>query len=140
MAGRARPLRHHLDTISALRAALRTYQHWYNTERPHRALGGKTPAAAFTATVKARPADRPLPAPVSVTHPVVSSAGNLSVGTYLINIGQARKGHTLTAITDGDHIAIFDHATLVRVLDADPTRRYQPAEPGRPQGRHASAH
>ena len=32
----------------------------YNTHRPHRALGGKTPATVFDATVKARPAGRPL--------------------------------------------------------------------------------
>lgn len=121
------------DTIEQLRAALQTYQHWYNTQRPHRALHGNTPAAAFAATVKARPADRPLPAPVMVTHPLVAGNGSVGVGPYQINIGTSWSGHTITAIADGDHIALFTGPHLIRALDADPSRRYQPAQPDRPR-------
>ena len=124
------------DTVAALNAALSDYRTYYNTRRPHRALGGLTPTAAYAATVKARPAQRPLPAAVTVTTTAVASSGNAAVGNYLINVGHRWRGHTLNVVVDGDHIALFDHATLVRVLDADPHRRYQPAGPDRPQGRH----
>lgn len=49
-------------TLEQLRAALTDFQHYYNTQRPHRALGGKTPAQVFAATAPARPIERPLPA------------------------------------------------------------------------------
>ncbi|HEX3336767.1 MAG TPA: hypothetical protein VHS54_09920 [Jatrophihabitans sp.] len=35
----------------------------------------------------------------------------------------------VTVIADGDHIAIFTGNTLIRALDADPTRNYQPLRP-----------
>jgi transposase InsO family protein len=121
------------DTIADLNAALKTYQDYYNTRRPHRALNGATPAEAFAATNKARPADRPIPAPLTVTRCRASSNGTIGVGAYEINVGMPWAGHTLTAIADGDHILILAGTHLVRTLDADPTRRYQPAEPGRPR-------
>ena len=35
------------DTGSDLKAGLRTYFAWYNTERPHSSLGGKTPEVTY---------------------------------------------------------------------------------------------
>jgi hypothetical protein len=121
------------DSLAELNTALAIYQHYYNTRRPHRALKGATPAAAFAATVKARPAHRPLPAPVTVTQTQTSRTGSVAVGAYVINVGMPWSGHILTAVADGDRIALFAGTRLVRALDADPNRRYQPAEPGRPR-------
>jgi transposase InsO family protein/transposase-like protein len=118
-------------TLEALNADLATYRDYYNHRRPHRALHGATPAQAYAATVTARPAQRPLPAPVTVTAALVSSSGCVGAGDYLINVGRAWTGHTLTAITDTNHITLLAGTQLVRVLDADPTRRYQPAPPER---------
>jgi transposase InsO family protein len=120
---------HH--TLAELNQALSDYQQYYNHRRPHRALRGATPAHAFAATVPARPAQRPLPAPVILTQALVSSAGHVAAGSYLINVGRRWMGHTLTTITDGDHITLLAGSRLVRVLDADPTRHYQPSEPNR---------
>jgi hypothetical protein len=83
--------------------------------------------------VKARPATRPLPTPVTLAQAKVSSAGAISAGAYLINLGRAWVGHSLTTITDGEHITILNGPNLVHVLDADPTHRYQPAPPDRPR-------
>lgn len=124
------------DTVDSLNADLARFRGYYNAERPHRALGGRTPAHAYAATVAARPAARPLPAAVTVTTTLVASNGNASVGGYLINVGHRWRSHTLTAVVDGNHIVLFDHATLVRALDVDPRRKYQAAGPDRPQGRH----
>ena len=50
---KARPLP---DTIEDLRALLTEFQTWYNTARPHRSIGRRTPQQAYTALPKAVPA------------------------------------------------------------------------------------
>ncbi|MGB0972943.1 MAG: IS481 family transposase, partial [Mycobacterium sp.] len=108
---------------------LAQFRTFYNYDRPHRALRGATPAEAFAATGKARPADRPLPAPVFVSrHTVGEKSGNLFVRPYKVNVGLRWAGHNCISIRDGDHITIFSGNTLVRTLTVDPTRNYQPGE------------
>jgi transposase InsO family protein len=121
---RARPA---ATTLAELNALLAEFRDFYNHQRPHRALRGATPAEAFTTTEKARPADRPLPAPVFVSHAVVGTkSGNVFVRPYKINVGLRWAGHKCVCIRDGDHIAIFSGNRLVRAFTADPTRNYQP--------------
>jgi transposase InsO family protein len=123
---RARPAATTLDELNELLAQFRDY---YNHQRPHRALRGATPAEAYTATAKARPADRPLPAPVFITvHTVGQDSGNLFVPPYKVNVGRRWGGHRCHSIRDGDHIVIFSGTTLVREFTADPTRNYQPGD------------
>jgi transposase InsO family protein len=113
-------------TLDELNALLEQFRHHYNHHRPHRALRGATPAEAFHATHKARPADRPLPRPVFVNRHVVSAgSGNLTVGPYMVNVGRRWSGHLCDTICDGDHIVVFSGTTLVRELTANPNRRYQ---------------
>lgn len=114
-------------TVDGLNAQLDTFRDYYNHDRPHRALKGATPAEAFTATVKARPATHPLPNPVSVLHSRVTPSGVVSAGRYNINIGRRWAGHHVDVIRDGDHIAIYSGNQLIRQLTADPTRTYQPS-------------
>jgi len=45
-------------TIAGLQRQLNRFQHYYNTLRPHRALGRRTPAQAYAAPTQGRP-DRP---------------------------------------------------------------------------------
>lgn len=117
-------------TVDELNKLLAQFRDFYNHHRPHRALRGATPAEAFHATDKARPADRPLPEPVFVSsHTVGKTSGKLHIAPYRVNVGLGWAGHTCDVIRDGDHIAIFSGATLVRELTADPTREYQPSAP-----------
>jgi transposase InsO family protein len=116
-------------TVAELNDQLETFRAFYNHHRPHRALRGMTPAEAFTATDTARPADRPLPAPVFVTcHTVGHTSGNLFVPPYKVNVGLRWAGHQCHSIRDGEHIAVFSGTTLVRAFTADPTRNYQPGD------------
>jgi transposase InsO family protein len=116
-------------TIAELNELLEAFRTFYNHHRPHRALRGATPAEAFYATAKARPAQRPLAQPVFVTrHIVGAQSGNLFVPPYKVNVGLRWAGHTCDAIRDGEHIAIFSGTTLVRQFTADPSRNYQPGE------------
>jgi len=115
-------------TLDELNATLAVFAAYYNQQRPHRALRGATPAATFAATVAARPAQRPIPTPLTIHHSQVMNNGTTSAGPYQVNVGNLWIGHPTTAIKDGDHIAIFSGTQLIRVLDADPHRIYQPAQ------------
>lgn len=114
--------------LAELHQRLALFADYYNTRRPHRALRGHTPAEAFAATPIARPNDRPLPAPLSVHTGTVNRRGTAQVGYYQVHLGCRWRGTPTTAIKDGNHIAIFTGNHLIRVLDADPNRRYQPAQ------------
>ncbi|WP_027331286.1 IS481 family transposase [Mycolicibacterium tusciae] len=117
-------------TVAELNDLLEEFRSFYNHQRPHRALRGATPAEAFHATAKARPADRPLPAPVFVSHHTVGEqSGYVCAAPYRINVGLRWAGHECDVIRDGDHIAIFSGNRLVRAFTADPARYHQPAEP-----------
>jgi transposase InsO family protein len=123
---RARPAPTTVEDLNALLAQFRAI---YNHRRPHRALGGATPAEAFTATEAARPASRPLPEPVFVSrHTAGEKSGNLFVPPYKVNVGLRWAGHQCDSIRDGNHIAIFSRTTLIREFTADPTRNYQPGD------------
>lgn len=116
-------------SIDELNVLLRQFRDFYNQHRPHRALRGATPAEAFAATDKARPAERPLPAPVFVSHHTVGeTSGNLFVPPYKVNVGLRWAGHHCVSIRDDNHISIFSGNTLVRTLTADPNRNYQPGD------------
>lgn len=113
-------------TIAELNTLLEAFRVVYNHQRPHRALNGVTPAEAFGASEKARPADRPVPAPVVVSrHTVGQTSGYVFVAPYKVNVGLRWAGHVCDIIRDGEHITILSGTTLVRSFTADPTRRYQ---------------
>jgi transposase InsO family protein len=116
-------------TVGELNDLLAGFRDFYNRQRAHRALRGATPAEAFTATEPARPADRPLPAPVFVSrHTVGEKSGELLVAPYRVKVGLRWAGHECDSIRDGDHITIFSGTKLVRTFTADPNRRIQPIE------------
>ena len=77
---RAREAIHGLyRTLAALNRDLAVFAEHYNTRRPHRALNGRTPATVFAATVKARPAERPLPATTQIYRTHASTGGTVIV-------------------------------------------------------------
>lgn len=48
------------ETLTELNHQLKEFQIVYNTQRPHRALGGQTPAFSYASTLKAQPAGEAL--------------------------------------------------------------------------------
>jgi transposase InsO family protein len=113
-------------TIGALNDLLEQFRTIYNHHRGHRALGGATPAQVFGATERARPADRPIPAPVIISrHTVGPTSGYVFIAPYKVNVGLRWAGHDCDIICDGDHITILSGTKLVRSFTADPTRGYQ---------------
>jgi transposase InsO family protein len=125
------------DTIAGLQAQLDEFHLIYNHHRPHRGIGRRTPADAWTDAPKSGPADRPIgqPPPPTRIYTCKVQNGTVSAGTNLvISLGAAHNGaQTLTIIT-GTRAHVFIDAKLVRALDINPTRRVQALHPrpGRP--------
>jgi transposase InsO family protein len=125
--------------ITALNRDLARFAVHYNTRRPHRALNGRTPAAAFAATIAARPATRPLPTRIQTYRSHTNTAGTISVSCppggianqLRVPLGARYRLLPVTAIQDGLRVAVFAGNTLIRALDLDPTRIYQPLHPTR---------
>lgn len=120
------------STLAALNRDLGVFAEHYNTRRPHRAHHGATPAAVFAATVKARPAARPLPASTQLYRTHVGTGGTVTVsrpgapGQLRVHVGGRYKQLPVTVLQDGVRVAIFAGTTLIRALDVDPTKTYQP--------------
>lgn len=121
-----------LATIAQLQAELDRFADYYNHQRPHRALGRATPAERWSAT----PADGPgetLPAPQRRSLIHVDQRGCIGYARrWVIHLGVEHIGQPAYVIAEGDHLTVFIHDQLVRSLQIDPARVYQPS--GRPRG------
>lgn len=121
-------------SLEELQTQLDQFCHIYNNQRPHRSIGRKTPASVYATTPKTGPADRPLGTPTSI-HRVTVHDGICHINKrYSITIGATHNGQQATIIITGLSCHIFITGQLIRHLQLDPTRRYQPLynRPGRP--------
>lgn len=130
------------DTLEQLQALIDTFVEQYNNDRPHRALGRRTPRAAYTSRPKTKPGDAGEPPDQTharVRHDRVSEgkitlrhAGQL----FHIGLGRHHNGLKVTALVHDLDITIIDATTgeILRELTLDPSRKYQPQQtttPGR---------
>jgi transposase InsO family protein len=121
------------QTLAALQEQLDAFVHYYNTTRPHRALGGRTPLQAYSARIKARPVSPEHPeAHFRIRHDKVDSQGTLTLRhdsrLHHIGIGRAHKGRAVKLLIADRDIRVLDLDTgeLIRHLTLDPSRDYQP--------------
>jgi transposase InsO family protein len=123
-----RPVR----SLPALQARLDHFVEYYNTVRPHRALGRKTPAATFAARSKARPANPPLPAlPHCRIRQDKVNAGNVTLRyrgrLFHIAVGRRHEGtRVLVLVANRDVRVLTTDGQALRHLTLDPSRLYQP--------------
>ena len=126
-------------SLAQLQAQLDRFRPYYNQQRPHRALGGRTPLAIWTTRIKAKPQQ---PA-VSVTHfrvrqDRVDSNGKVTLRYESvlrhIYVGRAHKGAKIRLLIAGAHVRIVreEDGRLLRELTLDADRLYF----GRSQGVH----
>jgi transposase InsO family protein len=109
--------------LDQLQRLLDAYDVLFNTERPHQALHGATPAERYAATSKAAPLPGPLPAPVSHTERRVRASGTVDLGNrFRIRIGHEWTGATVTVVRDNLDVAILHHGQVIKRLVIDPTR------------------
>lgn len=122
-----------VGTLAKLQDQLDGFAHYYNTTRPHRALGGRTPLQAYSARIKARPASAGDPdTHFRIRHDKVDAGGTVTVRhdskLHHIGIGRAHKGKPVKLLIADRDIRVLDLDTgeLIRQLTLDPSRDYQP--------------
>jgi transposase InsO family protein len=120
-----------------LEAQLATFNAYYNQERPHRAIGRRTPRQAFEARPKATPVgDGSLVSPhFRVRHDKVSSAGNVTLRydsrLRHISVGRAHKHRRILLLVADLHVRIVtEDGEVLRDFTLDPSRDYQPQSLG----------
>jgi transposase InsO family protein len=119
-------------TKKQLQAQLDAFTAYYNNIRPHRALGRRAPAEAFTAREKARPAGPRIDATgYRVRHDRLDKKGTVTVRhkgrLHHIPAGRPYRGWRVILLINGLDIQIIspDGAQL-RKLTLDPAKDYQP--------------
>jgi transposase InsO family protein len=120
-------------SLTELQTQLDWFTSYYNTVRPHRALGRRTPTEAFTARTRARPrrAGLSIPAHHRVRRDKIDKAGRVSLRYHSklvhIGIGRAHAGtRVLLLVADRDVRVITEEGELLQHLTIDPTKNYQP--------------
>jgi transposase InsO family protein len=120
-------------TVAELQAQLDGFAGYYNHQRPHRALGRRTPAAAFAARPKATPL-RPgftVPAHYRVRQDKVDRTGVITLRHHSrlhhIGLGRRHAGvRVLVLVADLDVRVLTQDGQPLRALTLDPSRDYQP--------------
>jgi transposase InsO family protein len=120
-------------TIVQLQAQLDRFRAYYNTVRPHRAIGRRPPAEAFAGRPKATPIGPKLEiAPhYRVRHDKIDITGVITLrhNSRLHHIGLGRKlaGTRVVVLVDDLRIRVLtEEGELVRQLRLDTSRDYQP--------------
>jgi transposase InsO family protein len=120
-------------SVSELQAQLDRFAAYYNTVRPHRAIGRRTPAEAFAGRPKATPSGPRLAVPphYRVRRDKVDITGVITLRhnsrLHHIGLGRGLIGTRVLALVDGLHVRVLtEEGELLRDLVLDPTRDYQP--------------
>jgi transposase InsO family protein len=125
-------------TVAGLQRQLDSFARYYNTVRPHRALGRRTPAQAYATRPKAVPTGPIIDPHHRVRHDKIDQWGSVTLRynsrLHHIGLGTRLAGSPVTLLIDNLHIRIIHRHTgqLIRELILDPTRDYQPR--GLPSG------
>jgi transposase InsO family protein len=124
-------------TIGGLQAQLGQFTAYYNTARPHRAIGRRTPLAAWNARPRAMPSRQGIRVSehFRVRYDRVDTDGKLTLrhNSRLHHIGVGRRWagtKVLILARDLDiRIIAHDGGKLIRQLTLDPSRDYQAQPP-----------
>jgi transposase InsO family protein len=118
--------------LAELQEQIEVFGVYYNTCRPHRALGRRTPAEAFGARPKATalPPAEPLPAHYRVRRDRIDSSGVITLRhrSRLLHIGLGRRyaGLRVVVLVADLHVRVVtEDGELLRELTLDPSRDYQ---------------
>jgi transposase InsO family protein len=120
-------------TITELQTQLEDFRGYYNTRRPHRALGRRTPQQAYDARPKATPAGRPLTIPkhFRVRRDKIDKAGIVTLRhnsrLHHIGVGRPHAGTRVLLLVRDLHVRVItEDGELLREVTLDPSRDYQP--------------
>jgi transposase InsO family protein len=119
-------------TVARLQAQLDRFRTYYNTIRPHRALGRRTPAETFAARTKATPR-RPgitVPAEHRVRRDRIDSGGKVTLRyrSKLLHLGVGRRyrgARVMLLVAEREVRVMNDDGELLAEFTIDPTKTYQ---------------
>ena len=120
-------------SLHELQDQLDRFVTYYNEYRPHRALGRRTPAEAFTGRIKAHPPASIPAIHFRVRHDKIDKHGSITIRyqskLHHIGMGARHRGQqVLMLIADRDIRIITPDGETLRHLTLDPTRDYQPQD------------
>lgn len=118
-------------TLDELQRQVDAFCLYYNEQRPHRALQGRTPSSAYDARVKAYPCDTGREKHFRIRHDKVDKTGAITLryGSRLHHIGMGRRwiGEVVTLmVANRDIRVVTQDGELIRHLELDPRKDYQP--------------
>jgi transposase InsO family protein len=119
-------------TKKQLQGQLDRFVAYYNEERPHRALGGRTPAEVYAAREKAAPTGERIDAAgYRVRHDKVDTSGSVTLRyrgrLHHIGIGRPYAGWRVILLVAGLDVRVVGlDGSPLRHLQLDPSKDYQP--------------
>lgn len=121
---------HPARTPEQLQHVLDEFRVFYNTVRPHRALGRKTPHFANDLIPKAAPSKPEHPDTWQVRYDIVSTNESISLrhaGTLLhLGIGRAHARTEIICLVHGTHATVITHTgDVLAEFEIDPQKNYQ---------------
>jgi len=120
------------QTMRQLQAQLDRFRAYYNTVRPHRALGRRTPRQAYDARPKAVPTGTPLDdTHYRIRHDRIDPSGVFTLRhnsrLHHIGVGRRHAGTDILVLIHNLHIRVLNtDGELLRELQLDPHKDYQP--------------
>jgi transposase InsO family protein len=119
-------------TVAGLQAQLDRFRAYYNTIRPHRALGRRTPADAFAARTKATPRRRGITVPAQhrVRRDRIDKTGKVTLRyrSKLLHLGIGRRyagTRVLILVAERNARVLNDNGELLAEFTINPTKTYQ---------------
>jgi transposase InsO family protein len=97
--------------LASLQAQLKAFRETYNERRPHRAIGRRTPEAAYAARPKAHPAGRGAPGHFRLRYDTADKKGAITLRRggrmHHLRIGAAHAGRRVLAIVDEQEVTVL---------------------------------
>ncbi|SMY05142.1 Integrase core domain-containing protein [Brevibacterium sp. 239c] len=120
-----------VDTVEALNTQLVRFAHIYNTQRPHRAIGRRTPETAYTAITKAIPVIAMADTIWRVRYDQVDATGTISI-RYAgklrhLGIGRAWARKRVLLLMQGHETMVIDRVAgeIIAEHTLDASKDYQ---------------
>jgi hypothetical protein len=120
------------QSLAHLQLQLDFFRSIYNQQRPHRALGNRTPAQAFNARLKATPSLTQPQLDYRIRRDRLDAGGRVTL-RYLsrlrhFHVSCKRRGQPVILLVAGAHVRVLaEDGELLRELTLDPSRDYQPS-------------
>jgi transposase InsO family protein len=121
------------EDLAHLQLQLDSFRLYYNQQRPHRSVDGRTPFQAFQARLKAHPSLPTPPVQYRVRRDKLDAGGRVTV-RYMgrlrhLYVSYKHKRCPVTLLIAGPHVSVVaEDGAILRELTLDASRNYQPVE------------